>query len=130
MFRNRTPSCSCRSYIRLLYPIFSKASVCGRLISPHWILIACEFNHYGFPFPRRNQRSPSDFQYPMKSDDTLVDWVSNKPAFLTLYNISPASSSSIPFSSLSLSCYSLYSLLMKRCLSRSEFIARTKGRLY
>lgn len=36
-------------------------------------------------FPPRDHLSPPSSQYPVKSGDAFVYWVSSKPAFLTLY---------------------------------------------
>lgn len=88
------------------------------------------------------------FQYPMKSGDTFVDWVSNKPAFLMLYisrlsfslcstsfprspplvfSLSPPLVFSLPPPLSLCLAYSLFSTY-GRCLSRSAFIARDAER--
>jgi len=69
------------------HPIFSVASVYGRFISLHWIPIAREFNRLRVSRSRiavPQLRQPS-MRSPMRSDDTFVNWVPNKSAFLTLY---------------------------------------------
>lgn len=75
------------SFVLLLrspYPIFSKASVYGRLISPsldsHCLSLTTTVS-----FSPRDHLSPPSSQYSMKSGDAFVYWVLSKPAFLTLY---------------------------------------------